>query len=110
MQGQQNQNPALVIGKLKQDVNHLAMQLVYERHLRNKYEEDSNRMYFVKIECEQLKVEKQYLEKNLKELIEKYKNEIEKSLNVQKKTELDAFKCELDEKNLLIEYLNFFKI
>lgn len=89
--------------KLKQDLKHLAKQLVYERHLRNKYEEDSNRLHFIKIQCDQLKEEKSYLEKNLKELVEQYKREVEECINQQKKVELNAFKADLDERDLLIE-------
>lgn len=91
------------INKLNQDLKHLAKQLVYERHLRNKYEEDSNRLHFIKIQCDQLKEEKNYLEKNLKELVEQYKREVEECINQQKKVELNAFKSDLDERDLLIE-------
>ena len=98
-------SPNQIISKLKQDLNYLAIQLIYERHLRNKYEEDSNRLHFTKIECEQLKVEKSNLEKNLKQLVEQYKSEIEECLSVQKKVELDAYRIEIEEKNLFIEYI-----
>lgn len=96
-------SPNQTISKLKQDLNYLAIQLVYERQLRNKYEEDSNRLHFTKIECDQLKVEKSYLEKNLKQLVEQYKTEVEECLSVQKKVELDAYRIEIEEKNLFIE-------
>ena len=42
-------------------------------------------MYFYKIERDQLLMEKSYLEKNLKQLVEQYKSEIEKSLSEQNK-------------------------
>ena len=97
-------SPNQTIARLKQDLNHLAIQLVYERHLRNKYEEDSNRLHFIKIQCDQLREEKSYLEKNLKEMVEMYKNEVEECLNEQKRVELDAYRNEIREKDLLIEY------
>ena len=83
-------------------MNHLVLQLIYERHLRDKYEEDSNRLHFYKIERDQLLVEKSYLEKNLKQLVEEYKNEIEKCLSEQNKVELNAFKKEIDDKDFII--------
>jgi len=83
-------------------VNHLVLQLIYERHLRDKYEEDSNRLHFYKIERDQLLVEKSYLEKNLKQLVEEYKNEIEKCLSEQNKVELNAYKKEIDDKDFII--------
>jgi superfamily II RNA helicase len=83
-------------------VNHLVLQLIYERHLRDKYEEDSNRLHFYKIERDQLLVEKSYLEKNLKQLVEEYKNEIDKCLSEQNKVELNAYKKEIDEKDFII--------
>lgn len=92
------------MNKLKQEINHLALQLMYERHLRDKYEEESNRMHFYKIERDQLIVEKTCLEKNLKKLVEQYKNEVEECLSVQNKIEIDAYKKELDEKMNLIRY------
>ena len=99
-------SPNQTIARLKQDLNHLAIQLVYERHLRNKYEEDSNRLHFIKIQCDQLREEKSYLEKNLKEMVEMYKNEVEECLNEQKRVELDAYRNEIREKDLLIEYID----
>lgn len=98
-----NQNA--LIAKLKQEINHLVLQLVYERHLRIKYEEDSNRLHFIKTERDQLNVEKKYLERNLKQLVEQYKTEVEECLNLQNKSEVKAFKIELDEKNEFIEYI-----
>ncbi len=83
-------------------MNHLVLQLIYERHLRDKYEEDSNRLHFYKIERDQLLVEKSYLEKNLKQLVEEYKNEIEKCLSEQNKVELNAYKKEIDDKDFII--------
>jgi len=83
-------------------VNHLVLQLIYERHLRDKYEEDSNRLHFYKIERDQLLVEKSYLEKNLKQLVEEYKNEIEKCLSEQNKVELNAYKKEIEDKDFII--------
>lgn len=90
------------IKKLRHEVNHLLLQLIYERHLRDKYEEDSNRLHFCKIERDQLLVEKSYLEKNLKQLVEEYKNEIEMCLNEQNKVELNAYKKEMEEKDIII--------
>jgi hypothetical protein len=92
-----------VIEKLKREINHLVLQLMYERHLRDKYEEDSNRLHFIRTERDQLIVEKTYLEKNLKELVERYKNEVEQWLNIENNLELNAYKKELDEKNAFIE-------
>ena len=83
-------------------MNHLVLQLIYERHLRDKYEEDSNRLHFYKIERDQLLVEKSYLEKNLKQLVEEYKNEIEKCLSEQNKVELNAYKKEIEDKDFII--------
>jgi hypothetical protein len=51
-----------------------------------------------------LREEKSYLEKNLKEMVEMYKNEVEECLNEQKRVELDAYRNEIREKDLLIEY------
>ena len=81
----------------------MALQLIYERHLRDKYEEESNRLHFYKIERDQLLVEKSFLEKNLKQLIEQYKNEVEDSLSEQNKVELNAYKKEIDDKDDLIK-------
>ena len=94
----------MIIAKLKQEINHLVLQLMYERHLRDKYEEDSNRLHFIRTERDQLIVEKTYLEKNLKELVERYKNEVEQWLSIENKIEVNAYKKELDEKDLFIEY------
>jgi hypothetical protein len=84
-------------------MNHLAMQLIYERHLREKYEENANKLHFIKIERDQLLVEKQYSEKNLKQLVEKYKTDVEISLNSQNNLELNAYKEELTSKNNIIQ-------
>ena len=99
-----NSNQNGVISKLKQEINHLVIQLIYERNLRNRYEEDSNRLHFIKTERDQLIVEKRYLEKNLKQLVDRYKNEVEECLNVQTISEVKAYKNDLDEKNKFIEY------
>lgn len=96
-------SPNQEIIRLKQDLNHLAIQLVYERHLRNKYEEDSNRLHFIKIQCDQLKEEKSYLEKNLKELVEQYRREVEEGISEQNKVELDAYQNDIKERDLTIE-------
>ena len=101
-QHENNLDTITTIKNLRQEVNHLVLQLIYERHLRDKYEEDSNRLHFYKIERDQLLVEKSYLEKNLKQLVEEYKNEIEKCLSEQNKVELNAFKKEIDEKDSII--------
>ena len=95
---------------MKQEINHLALQLIYERHLRDKYEEEANRLHFYKIERDQLMVEKSFLEKNLKQLIEQYKNEVEESLSEQNKLELNAYKQELNEKDIQIRYLLFLRL
>jgi hypothetical protein len=95
----------LTINKLKQENNHLFLQLIYERHLRDKYEQDSNRLHFYKIERDQLKVEKSFLEKNLKQLIEQYKDQVDECLNQQNKLELNAYKSEAEEKDLIISDL-----
>ncbi len=97
---------ALLVGKLKQEVNHLVLQLMYERNLRYKYEEESNGLHFIKIERDQLIVEKTYLERNLKQMVEQYKNEVETCLSLQNKTELEAYQIELDEKNATIELVS----
>ena len=76
---------------------------MYERHLRDKYEEDSNRLHFIRIERDQLLVEKDCLQKNLKELVERYKNEVEQSLNIENKIEINEYKKDLAEKALIIE-------
>ncbi len=94
-----SQNSNLIIQKLKQEINHLVLQLIYERHLRDKYEEDSNRLHFIRTERDQLLAEKTYLEKNLKELVEKYKTELEHWLSIENKIELNAYKKELEEKD-----------
>ena len=101
-QSETSSDNASTIKKLRQEVNHLVLQLIYERHLRDKYEEDSNRLHFYKIERDQLLVEKSYLEKNLKQLVEEYKNEIEKCLSEQNKVELNAYKKEIDDKDFII--------
>jgi hypothetical protein len=98
-----NINSNLVIDKLKREINHLVLQLMYERHLRDKYEEDSNKLHFIRTERDQLRTEKVYLEKNLKELVERYKNEVEQSLSVERNLEQASYKKELEEKNSLIE-------
>lgn len=90
------------VSKLKEEINHLVVQLIYERHLREKYEEDANRLHFIQIERDQLLIEKQFSEKKLKQLVEQYKNEVEVSLSSQKNLELNAYKEELKEKNNLI--------
>ena len=95
---------------MKHEINHLALQLIYERHLRDKYEEEANRLHFYKIERDQLMVEKSFLEKNLKQLIEQYKNEVEESLSEQNKLELNAYKQELNEKDIQIRYLFFLRL
>lgn len=89
--------------KLKQEINHLVIQLMYERNLRNKYEEDSNRLHFIKIQRDQLITEKKFLEKNLKQQVEGYKNEVEECLNIQNKSEIKAYKEELEQKNEILE-------
>lgn len=43
------QSPNTTISKLKDENNHLILQLTYERSLRNKYEEESNRLHIIKI-------------------------------------------------------------
>ncbi len=92
-----------LINKLKQEINHLVLQLMYERNLRYKYEEQANSLHFIRIERDQLNVEKSYLEKNLKKLVEQYKDEVESCLTLQRKTELDAYEVELNEKKATIE-------
>ena len=92
-----------LIAKLKDEINHLMLQLIYERNLREKYEEEANRLHFIKIERDQLIVEKMYSEKNLKKLVEEYKNEVEASLSTQNNLELHAYKEELKEKSNLIQ-------
>lgn len=92
-----------LVNKLKQEVNHLVLQLIYEKHLRDKYEEDSNRLHFIRIERDQLLVEKNNLQLNLKELVDRYKNEVEQCLGEQNKMEISIYKRELDEKNAFIE-------
>ncbi|RMZ98568.1 hypothetical protein BpHYR1_034019 [Brachionus plicatilis] len=87
------------IARLKQEINHLVIQLIYERNLRNRYEEDSNRLHFIKIERDQLVTEKRFLEKNLKQQVEGYKNEVEECISIQNKSEIKAYKEELDQKN-----------
>lgn len=92
-----------VISKLKEEMNHLVLQLIHERHLREKYEAEANRLHFIKIQRDQLIIEKEFSEKKLKQLVEQYKNEVEESLNSQNKLELNAFKEEVKEKSDLIE-------
>ena len=72
-----NNEMTSLINKLKQEINHLVLQLMYERNLRYKYEEQANSLHFIRIERDQLNVEKSYLEKNLKKLVEQYKDEVE---------------------------------
>ena len=91
------------MGKLRREVEHLRLRLAYELHLRDKYEEEANRQHFIRIERDQLAIEKSYLEKNLKQLIEQYKNEVEVSLRAQTTTEMSALYAELDEKKATIE-------
>jgi hypothetical protein len=98
-----NSEMTSLINKLKQEINHLVLQLMYERNLRYKYEEQANSLHFIRIERDQLNVEKSYLEKNLKKLVEQYKNEVESCLSLQRKTELDAYEVELSEKREFIE-------
>ena len=92
-----------VISKLKEEMNHIVLQLIHERHLREKYEGEANRLHFIKIQRDQLIIEKEFSEKKLKQLVEQYKNEVEESLNSQNKLELNAFKEEVREKSDLIE-------
>lgn len=94
-----------VISKLKEEMNHIVLQLIHERHLREKYEGEANRLHFIKIQRDQLIIEKEFSEKKLKQLVEQYKNEVEESLNSQNKLELNAFKEEVREKSDLIEDL-----
>ena len=79
------------ISRLIEENNHLTLQLSYERSLRNKYEEESNRLHIIKIgkfkdfyifiriiillhlERDQLLGEKINIEKYLKDLVEQYK-------------------------------------
>jgi hypothetical protein len=96
-------NDKVAFYRLKKEMEHLGLQLIYERSLREKYEEDSNKLHFIKIERDQLNVEKVYLERNLKQLIEQYKNEVEESLTMQNNIELSAYKNELEDKYILIE-------
>jgi len=96
-------NSVSATSKLKEEMNHLVLQLVYERHLREKYEEEANRLHFIQIERDQLLIEKQFTEKKLKQLVEQYKNEVEESLSSQNRLEISAYKEEVDEKNKLIE-------
>jgi hypothetical protein len=91
--------------KLREEINHLALQLIYERHLREKYEEDANRLHFIKIERDQLLIEKQFTEDKLKQLVEQYKLEVEVSLNSQNNLELNAYREDVREKNELIVLL-----
>lgn len=84
-------------------MNHLVIQLMYERHLRDKFEETANRLHFIKIERDQLLLEKANADKNLRHLLEKYNNEVEESLNMRNKIEMDSFKCVLNEKTQMIE-------
>ena len=84
-------------------MNHLVIQLIYERHLREKYEKDANRLYFTQIEHDQLLIEKQSSQDKLKQLVEQYKSEVEISLKSQNHLELNAYIEESKEKNSLIE-------
>lgn len=88
--------------RLKQEMDHLVLQLQYERHLREKYEESSNLFYSFKIERDQLQMEKTCLEMNLRDQNDRFKNEIETSLNIQNSLELRAYKEELEKKNEII--------
>ena len=63
-------------------------------------------MHFYKIERDQLLIEKSFLEKNLKQLVEQYKNEVEECLNEQNKVELNAYKKEIEEKDDIISDLH----
>lgn len=91
------------ICRLKQEINHLVIQLIYERNLRNRYEEDSNRLHLIRTERDQLITEKRFLEKNLRQQVEGYKNEVEECLNIQNKSEIKAYKEELEQKNEILE-------
>jgi len=88
-------------------MNHLVIQLMYERHLRDKFEETANRLHFIKIERDQLLLDKANADKNLRHLLEKYNNEVEESLSMRNKIELDLFKRELAEKSQMIEYKKY---
>ena len=44
-----------------------------------------------------------YIEKYLKDLVEQYKNDVENILFTQNKTEMDAYKKEIEEKKCIIE-------
>jgi hypothetical protein len=76
---------------------------MYERHLRDKFEETANRLHFMKIERDQLLLDKANADKNLRHLLEKYNNEVEESLSMRNKIEMDSFKRDLNEKNQMIE-------
>ncbi len=77
---------------------------MYERHLRDKFEETANRLHFMKIERDQLLLDKANADKNLRHLLEKYNNEVEESLSMRNKIEMDSFKRDLNEKNQMIEW------
>jgi hypothetical protein len=100
---QNETNNSMLVDNLKREINHLVLQLMYERHLRDKYEEDSNQLHFIRTERDQLSAERLSLQKNLKELVERYKNEVDQWLTIEKNLELDAYKKELEEKNSFIE-------
>ena len=96
-------NSAVTVTKLKEEVNHLVLQLIYERHLREKYEEDANRLHFVKIERDQLMHAKYFSDKRLSQLVEQYKNDVEKSLGDQYRMETKAYEEELNDQSMIIE-------
>lgn len=93
------------LDRMRQETNHLALQLVYERHLREKYEREANRLCLTRTERDQLLVEKQDSEKKLKALVERYKSEVEESLRCQGRLEVTAFQQELADKDALIAAL-----
>jgi hypothetical protein len=102
---QQKQQGTARSSELKQECDHLFLQLVYERHLREKYEADSNQLHIIKIKCKQLTDENRNLKEYLKQLVEQYKNEVEESLSAQNRMELEAYRMEMDVKNCMIENL-----
>ena len=49
MDSQTEQSLLATIAKLKEENNHLMLELKYERSMRAKFEEETNRLHFVKI-------------------------------------------------------------
>ena len=80
------------------DSSELYYELLYERSLREKYEEMANKFYYLKIERDQFLNEKLCLEKTLKDTVEKHRREIEDYLISPTRIELSDCHKKIEEK------------